>query len=331
MVSYLIRRFILMIIMLLVASVVAFIIIQLPPGDYLTQYIAVLRLSGTTVDDALIASLTKRYGLDLPMYQQYFKWMGDILRGDFGMSFLWNKPVNYLLAQRIPLTVALSLFTIIFTYVIAIPVGIYSATHQYSPGDYAVTVFGFAGLATPNFLLALVLMIMFYRYFGLSIGGLFSPQYLVAVWSFGQVVDLLNHFPVPIVVIGTAGTAGLIRVMRGCLLDELRKQYVITARAKGVGERTLLFKYPVRVAVNPIISTIGWLLPAIISGQTITAIVLGLPTTGPLLFTALIRQDMYLAGSIIMILCFLTIIGTLISDILLILIDPRISYVKRKA
>ena len=326
--SYSIRRFIYMIITLAVVSIVAFIIIQLPPGDYLTSLVSSLRESGQEVSEAQIIALKKRYGLDLPMYQQYFKWMWNMFHGDFGKSFQWNKPVVDLIAERLPLTVMMSLFTLIFTYVVAIPIGIYSATHQYSIGDYIFTVAGFAGLATPNFLFALILMFLFYKYFDLSVGGLFSPQYVMAPWSLGKFVDMLKHLPIPIIVIGTAGTAGLIRVMRGCLLDELRKQYVVTARAKGVAERTLLFKYPVRVAINPIISTIGWTLPGIVSGETITAIVLSLPTTGPLLFRALMSQDMYLAGSTVMFLSFLTVIGTFISDILLLWIDPRIRYEK---
>ncbi len=328
MLSYVIRRFLYMIIILMMVSVVSFVIIQLPPGDYVTTYAAQLQASGRAVDEAMIASLTKQYGLDLPMYQQYFKWIWKMLHGDFGMSFTYKKPVSKLLAERLPLTLLLSLFTAIFVYVVAIPIGIYSATRQYSIGDYTFTVIGFIGLATPNFLFALILMIMFYKYFGLSIGGLFSAQYLGAPWSTAKFVDMLGHLPVPIIVIGTAGTAGLIRVMRGCLLDELRKQYVITARAKGVRERTLLFKYPVRVAINPVISTIGWMLPGIFSGEVIVAIVLGLPTTGPLIFTSLVRQDMYLAGSTIMIICFLTVIGTFLSDLLLVWIDPRIRYEK---
>ena len=328
MLFYVIRRFLYMAILLLLISVVAFVIIQLPPGDYLSSYIVHLQASGQTVDEAQLAALKKQYGLDLPMYAQYFKWMWKMLHGDFGRSFEWNKPVSELIGERLVLTVVLSLFTLIFTYIVAIPIGIYSATHQYSVGDYAFTVIGFAGLATPNFLLALVLMFMFFKYFGLSIGGLFSPQYQLAPWSLAKFVDMLKHLPIPIIVIGTAGTAWLIRVMRGCLLDELRKQYVITARAKGVAERILLFKYPVRVAINPIISTIGWTLPGIVSGETITAIVLCLPTTGPLLFRALLSRDMYLAGSIVMFLSFLTVIGTFISDLLLVWIDPRIRYEK---
>ena len=315
-----------MAIVLLGLSIVSFVIIQLPPGDYLTSYVSQLEASGMKVDQEMVASLKKQYGLDLSMYQQYFKWMWNVLHGRLGISFQWNRPVSDLLAERVPLTVALSLFTLIFTSVVAIPVGIYSATHQYSIGDYSFTVVGFTGLATPNFLLALVLMMFFYKYFGLTVGGLFSLEYLGAPWSLDKLVDMLKHVPVPIIVIGTAGTAALIRIMRGCLLDELRKQYVITARAKGVAERKLLFKYPVRLAINPVISTIGWVLPAIVSGETITAIVLSLPTTGPLLFKALLGQDMYLAASILMVLSVLTVIGTFVSDILLVWIDPRIRF-----
>jgi len=328
MLSYIIRRFLYMIIILLVVSMVAFLIIQLPPGDFMTSYIVQLQAGGEQVQEEQVAALRRQYGLDLPIYLQYFKWTWNMLHGDFGRAFSWNRPVSELIAERLPLTVIISLFALIFTYVVAIPIGIYSATHQYSIADYTFTVVGFAGLATPNFLFALILMLFFYRYFGLSVGGLFSPQYFRAGWSIGKFIDMLKHLPVPIIVIGTAGTAGLIRVMRGCLLDELRKQYVITARAKGVSERTLLFRYPVRIAINPIISTLGWTLPGIVSGETITAIVLDLPTVGPLLFGALLSQDMYLAGSTIMLLSFLTVIGTFISDILLVWMDPRIQYEK---
>ncbi|MCD6575188.1 ABC transporter permease [Candidatus Aerophobetes bacterium] len=329
MLSYIIRRFIYMIFLLLTVSVVSFIIIQLPPGDWLTTYIAQLQASGTQVDQAIIDSLKQQYGLDLPLSQQYFKWIWNMIHGNFGFSFTLNKPVSTLLAERLPLTITISLFTAIFIYTVAIPIGIYSAIHQYSLADYSLTVVGYIGLAIPNFLLALILMLMFYQYFGVNIGGLFSPQYLDAPWSIAKFIDMLKHLPAPIIVAGTAGTAGLIRVMRGCLLDELQKQYVITARAKGLTERTLLFKYPVRVAVNPIISTIGWVLPSLVSGQTITEIVLGLPTVGPLLVQSLMRQDMYLAGDIVMILGFLTVIGTFISDLLLVWIDPRIRYEKK--
>lgn len=329
MLSYVLRRVLYMMVIMLLISVIAFIIIQLPPGDYLTSRITELKMAGTDVSESEIASLKKQYGLDLPIYQQYFKWIWGMFHGDFGKSFQYGeRDVSELIAERLPLTIAINIFAIIFVYIVAIPIGIYSATHQYSKGDYIFTVFGFAGLAIPNFLLALILMLFFYKYFGLSIGGLFSPQYRLASWSLDKFVDMLKHLPIPIIVEGTAGTAGLIRVMRGCLLDEFKKQYVITARAKGVSERTLLFKYPVRVAVNPIISTIGWMLPAIVSGGAIVEIVLSMPTMGPLLFSALLTQDMFLAGSGIMILSSLTVIGTFISDILLVWIDPRIRYEK---
>ena len=317
-----------MIIIVLVISVVAFTIIQLPPGDYLTSYIAKLQTAGISVgvSTELVTALRKSYGLDQPIYVQYFKWMWRMLHGDFGKSLEWRKPVSELIAERLPLTIIISLLSAIFVYAVAIPIGIYTATHQYSLPDYTFTTIGFVGLATPNFILALILMVLFYQYFGLSVGGLFSVKYMAVAWSWAKFIDMLKHLPIPIIVIGTAGTAGLIRVLRGCLLDELRKQYVITARAKGVSERTLLFKYPVRVAINPIVSTIGWMLPAIVSGETITAIVLSLPTTGPLLLDALMSQDMYLAGSIIIFLTILTVIGTFLSDILLVWIDPRIRY-----
>jgi len=329
MLAYTIRRFLYGLAVLWVVSVTAFIIIQLPPGDFLTSYMMKLEASGQIVDEAEIAALRRQYGLDLPAHRQYCKWVWKMLHGDFGKSFEWERPVKDLIAERLPLTVTVSIFTLVFTYLLAIPIGIYSASHQYSIGDYTFTVFGFIGLATPGFLFALILMFVFYRFFGFSVGGLFSPQYQLAGWSWLKFLDLLKHLPVPVIVIGMAGTAGLIRVMRGCLLDELRKQYVITARAKGVPETKLLFKYPVRVAINPIVSTIGWTLPGIVSGQTIVAIVLGLPTIGPLLFRALVNQDMYLAGSSIMVLTFLTVIGTFISDILLVWLDPRISYEKQ--
>ena len=315
-----------MLMLLLVLSVCAFAIIQLPPGDYITDYIAELQMRGTDVSEAEIENLRHQYGLDKPLYVQYFLWMGKMVRGNMGWSFAHHRPVSELLWERLPMTALISLLSLVFVYLVAVPIGIYSATHQYSFADYSVTVVGFVGLATPNFLLALVLMIVFFQLFGLKIGGLFSIAYVNAPWSFAKVVDLLRHLPVPIIVIGTAGTAGLIRVLRGSLLDELRKQYVITARAKGMGERPLLFKYPVRVAVNPLVSTVGWLLPEIVSGETIVAIVLGLPTIGPLVFFSLLQQDMFLAGSTIMLLSFLTVIGTLLSDLLLVWVDPRIRF-----
>lgn len=327
--SYIAKRLLYMIPTLLIISIISFALIQLPPGDFLTSYMAELAGTGETPDEAVLAALTKRYGLDQPFYVQYFKWMRGILYGDFGESFVWNMPVSKLIEERLMLTVIISLLSLIFTYIVAVPIGIYSATHQYSLADYGFTFIGFLGLATPNFLLALVLMVLFYKYFGLSVGGLFSPQFIEAPWNWAKFIDMMNHMWIPVIVIGTAGTCGLIRVMRGTLLDELRKQYVITARAKGISEKKLLFKYPVRIAINPIISTIGWSLPSIFSGATITAVVLSLPTTGPLLLSALMNQDMYLAGSFILILATLTVIGTLISDILLAWLDPRIRYERR--
>lgn len=331
MLSYIARRIFYMIVILFALSIVAFIIIQLPPGDYLSTLLANLEARGIHVDEKQFRALERRYGLDLPLYGQYLKWIGNMLKGDFGRSFSYNMQVSTLFAERLPLTITVSIFSLLFVYIVSIPIGIYSATHQYSAGDYAFTVVGFAGLATPNFLLALILMLLLNKYFGISPGGLFSPEYQVAPWSLGKIWDMIKHLPIPIIVIGTAGTAGLIRVMRGCLLDELGKQYVTTARAKGVSERTLLFKYPVRLSINPIASTLGWVLPGIVSGETITAIVLSLPTIGPLLYTALIGQDMYLAGSTVLILAFLTVIGTLLSDILLVWVDPRIRYEKKGA
>jgi len=323
------RRLLWMIPTLLIISIISFAIIQLPPGDYLTSYIAALSETGETVDEEQIAALKKQYRLDEPIHLQYLHWMAGLLRGDMGMSMEWNRPVTKLIGERILLTTIISLVTLLFTWAVAIPIGIYSAVRQYSIGDYVFTFLGFIGLATPNFLLALIFMYVGYSVFGVSAGGLFSPQFQNAPWSLAKFGDLMAHIWIPVVVIGTAGTAGLIRVMRGNLLDELRKQYVLTARAKGVARVKLILKYPVRVAINPLVSTIGWVLPAIVSGATITAVVLGLPTTGPLLLRALMNQDMYLAGSMVMMLSLLTVVGTLISDILLMLLDPRIRYEKR--
>ena len=327
MLNYIIRRIIILIPLLLIISIISFVIIQLPPGDFLTMHILQLQKAGTQVEEAEIARLTQQYGLDKPIYARYFMWIWKIIRyGDFGRSFQWDKPVSEVIGERIMLTMIISIITLIFTWVVAIPIGIYSATRQYSLFDHTFTFLGFIGLAIPNFLLALVLMWLSFAYLHIPVTGLFSSEYISAAWSIAKVGDMFKHVWIAVIVVGTAGTAGIIRVMRGCLLDELRKQYVITARAKGVSERKLLFKYPVRIAINPLISTIGWLLPQIISGMTITAIVLNLPTTGPILLGALRMQDMYLAGSFILILSTLTVIGTLISDLLLAWLDPRIRY-----
>lgn len=324
--QYILRRLILAVGTLLVISLMAFIIIQLPPGDFLSTQITTLRMRGAQVDQDMIKALEKEYGLDKPLPMQYLWWMWQMMHGKFGVSLEWKRPVIDLIMERLPLTMLVSGASLLFVYLLAIPIGVYSAVKQYSVGDYMATVFGFIGMATPNFLLALILMWFMFSTFGVSVGGLFSQEYLTQPMSWGKFVDLLKHLPVPIIVVGMAGTAGLIRVMRGGMLDELRRQYVTTARAKGVAEQKLLTKYPMRVALNPIVSTVGWQLPAIVSGETITSIVLGLPTTGPLLYRSLQSQDMYMAGSIIMFLSALTVIGTLLSDILLAVLDPRIRF-----
>ena len=327
MARYLLRRIVYLIALLFLLSFAAFIIIQLPPGDYLTTYIASLEARQIPVTELIIENLRERYGLDLPLPRQYLRWIGNILlRGDMGESFSQNREVVKVIGERLALSVTLSLSSLLLVYLIAVPIGIYSATHPHSFGDYAATVFGFLGIATPNFLLALILMYLGFTYFGWSPGGLFSREYLAAPWSVGKVIDLLKHLPVPLTVLGTAGTAEVIRILRATLLDELGKQYVITARSKGMQERAILFKYPVRIALNPIISTVGWLLPAIISGEALVAVVLSLPTIGPLLLQALQAQDMYLAGGIVLLLGALALIGTLISDLLLAAIDPRIRF-----
>ena len=327
MLSYIVRRVIVLIPLLVILSIICFVLIELPPGNFLTMYVLNLEQLGTKVSKAEIAWLTVEFNLDKPVYTRYSMWMWNIIRhGNFGRSLAQDKPVTKLIGERIVLTMVISICTLIFTWMMAIPIGIYSAVHQYSPSDYVFTFLGFIGLATPNFLLALVLMWSSFSYLGISVGGLFSPEYVDVAWSLAKIWNMFQHLWIPVIVIGTAGTAGLVRILRGCLLDELHKQYVITARAKGVSERKLLFKYPVRVAINPLISTVGWLLPMIVSGEAITAIVLNLPTTGPLLLQALLTQDMYLAGSLLMILSTLTVIGTLISDILLAWLDPRIRY-----
>lgn len=325
MLQYTLKRLLMLIPSLWLISLITFVIIQLPPGDYASTFAAELAAEGNPVTAAQMAQIREDLGLDQPVMTRYWMWISNIvLRGDFGYSFTWKMKVSALIADRVLLTVIMTSATLIFTYLIAIPVGIYSATHQYTPGDYTATFFGFIGLATPNFLLALVIMFLAYRWFGLSVGGLFSPEYVDTPLSPGKVWDFLKHLVVPIIVIGTAEVAGLLRVVRGNLLDELEKQYVVTGRSKGVPERKLLYKYPVRAAMNPVISSIGYVLPAVFSGSAVTAIVLNLPTIGTLLMGALLTQDMYLAGSLVFILACLTIIGTLLSDIALAWLDPRI-------
>ena len=324
MLRYIARRVFLMIPTLIAISIVSFIIIQLPPGDFLTAYVGNLAAQGQELDQQTLDQLKQQYGLGEPIYMQYLKWVRGMFRGDFGRSFKWNAPVSELIWDRLGLTVLLSFTTLVVTWIIAFPVGIYSAVKQYSIGDYLFTGLGFLGVAIPHFLLALVLMVLSYVYLGQSVGGLFSPQFVDAPWSWAKVVDLLNHMWIPLIVLGLGGTAGLIRIMRANLLDELQKPYVITARAKGQKEWKLLMRYPVRAALNPFVSTVGWSLAGLVSGSTIVAVVLNLPMVGPLMLQALVAQDMYLAGTFILLLSVLTVIGTLLSDILLAWLDPRI-------
>jgi peptide/nickel transport system permease protein len=329
MLPYFARRVLYMIITVFISSIVAFTVIQLPAGDFVDSLAKQYAMTGRKVDESLLRNLREQFGLNRPPYIQYLHWAGNVLKGNPGWSFQSQRPVSELIGERILLTSTISIITLLIVYVIAVPIGIYTATHQYSIGDYLFTFLGFIGLATPSFLLALILMVIILNA-GLSVGGLFSPDFMRAEWSFAKLVDLLKHLPLPVIIIASAGTAGLIRVMRASLLDELGKQYVITARAKGVNEMKLLFKYPVRVALNPIVSTIGWELPAIVSGGVIVEMVLNLPTTGPMLFNALLTEDMFLASSLLLFLSVLTVIGTFISDILLVMLDPRIRFTARE-
>lgn len=325
MLRFLVTRSLWMVPSLFVISFLAFVLIQLPPGDYVTTYIATLAASNEIVDQNQAADLRQRFGLDQPMIVQYWKWItGILLRGDFGLSFEWQQPVSELIWERMALTLVLTFSTLLATWAIALPVGVYSAVRKYSIGDYVATFFSFLGLAIPSFLLALVLMYLAAVEWGQEVGGLFSEKYQTAPWSWGKVLDLLTHLWIPVIILAVSGTASLIRVMRANMLDELNRAYVTTARAKGLSEFRLLIKYPVRLALNPFISTIAWLLPNLVSGSIIVAIVLSLPTAGPLLLQSLMAQDMYLAGAFILLICALTLIGSLISDILLAIVDPRI-------
>jgi peptide/nickel transport system permease protein len=324
MLVFIARRLAIAVLTLLVISVLAFVIIQLPPGDYLTSYIARLQSQGDPTSQELIDALREQYGLDKPLYIQYFKWIGGVLQGDFGMSLEWGEPVSKLIGERLLLTIILACSAMLLTWIIALPIGVYSAVHQRSFGDYVFTLIGFMGLAIPDFLLALILMFGCYSLFGINISGLFSPEYIDAPWSLGRAFDLFKHLWIPSLVLGAAGAAALIRTLRANLLDELRKPYVVTARAKGLPYWKGVLKYPLRIALNPLVSTSGYILPRLISGSVIVSVVLSLRTVGPLLLGALLSQDMYLAGAIILLLSALTVIGTMISDILLVLLDPRI-------
>ena len=323
---YILRRLLGMIPTLAIISIIVFVVIQLPPGDIVTSTLEQLTASGLDASDDRVKNLRAQYNLDEPIALQYLSWIGNFLTGDMGYSILFDRPVNELVWERLGYTLLISVGALIFTWVLALPIGIYSAVRQYSIADYTFTTIGLLGLATPNFLIALILMYIGYDWFGVSFGGLYSPEYINAPWSWARIMDLLAHLWIPIIVVGTSGMAITMRLMRANLLDELNKPYVTTARAKGVPPVTLLLKYPVRIAINPFISTIGLLLPALLSGEAIVAVVLNLPTTGPLLLRSLVSQDMYLAGSLIMLLSILTVLGMLLSDLLLAWLDPRIRY-----
>ncbi|HEY8874229.1 MAG TPA: ABC transporter permease [Stellaceae bacterium] len=324
MLGYLVHRILIMIPTLIAISMLTFIIIHLPPGDYFSTYIAELQSQGEGANLAKIAFLKKQYGFDLPLWEQYLYWAVGLLHGDMGYSFLYDLPVNKVVGDRLLLTFLVSFTTILFTYIVAFPIGIYSATHQYALSDYLLTFLGFLGLATPSFLFALVLIYLAHVYLGISVGGLMDPIYLNKPWSWPKALSVFAHIWIPVVVIGTAGTAAMIRRLRANLLDELQKQYVVTARAKGLHPLKVLFKYPLRMALNPFISDIGSLLPHVISGAAVVSIVMSLPTTGPMLLEALRSQDMYLAGSFLMFMAFLTVIGVFLSDLALAVLDPRI-------
>lgn len=329
MLAYMARRLLMAILTTWVITVISFVIIQLPPGDYVTYYVAAMRASGSEITAEYGEALRMQYGLNEPVYVQYFKWMRQMWRGNFGMSLEWRRPVMEVIGDRLLVTVVMSIAAIGFTWIVALPIGIYSAVRQYSLVDYIFTFFGFFGLGVPNFLLALGIMYFGFVWLNLGIGGLYSPEYIRQGWSLGKVWDLIKHLPVPALVLGLSGTASLIRIMRANLLDELRKPYVVTARAKGLAEWRLILKYPVRVALNPFASTIGYLFPYIISGGIIVSVVLSLPTVGPVLLKALKGQDMFLAATIVMMLGFLTVVGTFVSDLLLVWIDPRIRFEER--
>ena len=324
MLTYILQRFALALVTIWAISVISFVIIQLPPGDFVDAYIANLSASGSMVSQQEAQALRQLYGLDQPVWVQYWKWISRVIQGDFGPSMEWGRPVTEVIGDRLWLTVVVSISAILVTWGIALPIGIYSAVRQYSVGDYVFTLVGFIGLAVPNFLLALVIMYFGFVLFDLNVGGLFSAEYQLAPWSWGKSLDLMRHLPLPAVILALSGTAQLIRIMRANLLDELRRPYVATARARGLAEWRVIVKYPVRAALNPFASTIGYLLPFVVSGSIVVSLVLSLPTVGPLLLRALIAQDMFLAGTIVLLLGVLTVVGTFISDLILMWIDPRI-------
>jgi peptide/nickel transport system permease protein len=324
MLLFIVRRLILMIPTLFIISIVGFIIIQAPPGDFVSSYVAALQAQGDIIDQEFVDALRARFGLDLPIHMQYWRWVSNLMQGNLGYSMGLRMPVEDIIRERLPASFAISLFSLILVYLIGIPIGIVSATKQYSVTDYTFTVIGFLGVAIPNFLLALVMLWLLFKMTGSVVMGLYSPEMQNAPFSVAKALDLLKHIWLPALIVGTAGTAELIRTMRANLLDELPKQYVTMARARGVAPQKLLYKYPLRIALNPVISEAGWLLPVLITGEVLVSLVLGLPTLAPVLLNSLLQQDMFLASSIIMILAVLTLVGTLISDILLAFVDPRI-------
>ncbi len=326
MLNYLLRRALYAVVAIWAVSIISFFIINLPPGDYVTSYIAQLQNTGSIILADEAENLREFYGINRPLYVQYGKWINQIAHGNLGYSFEFGLPVNDVIGERLILTMILALVTVVFIWIVAIPIGIFSAVQQYSIWDHTFTFFGFIGLAVPDFLLALIMMYMSFVLFDFSIGGLFSPDYVAVGWSLGRVWDLMKHMVIPVIILGTSGTATLIRITRANLLDELRKPYVATARAKGLPEWRLILKYPVRLALNPAVSLTAYILPFLVSGSIVVSVVLGLPTVGPILLKALVAQDMFLAGAIILIIGWMTVVGTFFSDLLLVLIDPRVRF-----
>jgi peptide/nickel transport system permease protein len=327
MLNYIIRRLLAGLVTIWAASVISFIVIQLPPGDYVTTYVAALQSTGTMVNSEQADAIREQYGLNRPMYVQYFKWMRLMLQGNFGMAMEYNQPVSVVIGDRMTMTIVVSLGAVLLIWALALPIGIYSAVRQYSIGDYFFTFLSFIGIAVPNFMLALILLYVGFKYFDVqNIGGLFSSDMALAPWGWPKIWDLIKHLPLPAVIIGLAGMAEVMRIMRANLLDELRKPYVVTARAKGLSETRVIMKYPVRAALNPFVSTIGYIFPFLVSGSIIVSLVLSLPTVGPLLYKALLAQDLFLAGTILLLLAILTVVGTFISDLLLMWVDPRIRF-----
>ena len=327
MLNYIVKRLLAGLVTIWAASVITFIVIQLPPGDFVTSYIANLRSTGTVLSMEEADALRLQYGLDQPIYVQYFKWMRLMLQGNFGMAMEYNRPVREVIGDRMTITIIVSVAAVIFIWALALPIGIYSAVRQYSIGDYFFTFLGFIGIAIPNFMLALLVLYMSFKYFNVqNIGGLFSPGMAMEPWGWPKIWDMIKHLPVPAIIIGMAGMAEVVRIMRANLLDELRKPYVVTAQAKGLPRHRVILKYPVRAALNPFVSTIGYIFPFLVSGSIIVSLVLSLPTVGPLLYKALIAQDLFLAGTILLLLAVLTVVGTFISDLLLMWVDPRIRF-----